>query len=49
MSLRGHKHPWRIKQLFVDVDESELQAEEIGNKTGNDGLGNSPKCHEKIM
>lgn len=49
MSPRGHKYPWRIEQLLGDVDESELQAEEVGNKTGNDGPENSPECHEKIM
>lgn len=37
MSSRGHKYPWRIEQLLGHVDESELQAEEVGNKTGNDG------------
>jgi hypothetical protein len=47
MSLQGWRHPQRLKQLFSHVDESELQAEEVGNKTGNDGPGNSPKCHEK--
>lgn len=49
MSPRGHKYPWKIEQLLGDVDESELQAEDVGSKTGYYGPGTVPNAMKKIM